>query len=867
VQIEQIKHHFAFGTCIAKSPLNSSSIYRNFILNHFEWAVCENESKWEENEKTQDSVSFADADTICNWCNSNGITMRGHCLFWEQWSHVQSWVQSLPYATYPTSSQLLTEVNEHIDDAVNHFKGKFVHWDVDNEMLPTGSDYEFYNRLGEAGRVHMFERARLRDPDCLLFMNEYSGNSFGGYDSGPYVSRANSLIGMGAPIDGLGIQGHLGADLTFDPVSYYNSVLQPLAAVGLPIWVTEFDASHSDENISADNIENYFRICFSHPSVEGIIMWGFMQGQMWRSNAYLITSSGTLTARGQRYEALMDEWTTEDSNATDGSGDVSFRGFHGTYEITLSYPGQTTEVHTIELEPGGTTALFEIETDIEVPIPDTTPPTPNPMTWSSYPTATGSSTITMTATTATDAESPPVRYYFECITDGSKTSDWQSSSTYVASSLTPSTSYSFRVKARDSAPALNETGWSSTQSATTEPPGTDVEILGSWATGTSHARESGNSRALIFIAHGESTSGDPNLTSVTYGGQTMTRIIEDSAIGSSYGNYVAAFILNEAGITAASNSTFVPTWSATTGAVAYSSVFLQNVSQTSLFGESDSAGTTSGTNPITTDPLATNDGDMVVLAATCSNLGTYTLGNGFTKGGGTDQQFGNSTTGGTGVAGYKAATGVSETPSADYSSTVGRQVIIGFVVQSGGAPDLAPKAPTGLVATAGNQTISLDWNDNTESDLAGYNVYRSTTSGGGYGKLNVALVSASDYVDNTVTNGIPYYYVVTAVDSNDHESGYSSEDTATPDYQNCDDVLEGGYGLASDLMGDCHVNFWDLKIMADYWLSTDCTEPDNCGGADFEPADGVVDFLDYSDFAEQWLLCNDPEEPSCTPNW
>jgi GH35 family endo-1,4-beta-xylanase len=854
VQIEQIGHHFAFGTCISYSPLNSNSNYRNFILDHFEWAVCENETKWTANEPSRDNETYIQADYIYNWCNSNGIKMRGHCLFWEQTSQVQSWVQSLSYATYPTPSDLLTEVDERIDSAVNHYKNKFHNWDVDNEML----NNSFYDRLGEGGRVHMFERAKLRDPSCGMFMNEYNGNSFGGYDSGPYVSRASSLISMGAPIDGLGIQAHLGANLTFDPALYYSNVLQPLATLGLPIWATEFDANHTDETISADNIENFFRICFSHPNVEGIIMWGFWQNSMWRKNAYLVDSSWNLTERGERYEALMDEWTTSDSNTTDTSGNVSFRGFHGTYEITLSYPGQTTEVHTIELEPGETTALFEIETDIEVPEPDTTPPTPNPMTWASYPTATGSSTITMTATTATDTESPPVQYYFECTNDGSKTSGWQSSSTYIASGLIPSTQYSFRVKARDSYTTPNETGWSSTQYATTEPPGTDVEILGSWEeeADLSRAKVAGTNRALIFIAHGE-RSGTMDLTAVTYGGRSMNEVV-DRYYYSGNGAYASAYILNEAGVAAATNNNFVVTWNNTPTEVKYASVFLQNVNQTTLTGATDYGEGTSST--VTTPALATNDGDMVIIAATCGNLGTYTMNNGFTLG------VNQSSVSSTGATGYKSATGVAETPSVTHNS-VNRQVIIGFVVKGAVVLDEPPAAPTGLAATAGNQTISLDWNDNTEPDLAGYNVYRSMTSGSGYSKLNVSLVSTSDYIDNTVTNGIPYYYVVTAVDSNDHESGYSSEDTATPDYQNCEDVLAGGYGLTSDLMSDCYVNFWDLKIMADYWLNTDCTELDNCEGADFEPTDGTVDLLDFSDFAQQWLLCNNPADSACIENW
>jgi unsaturated rhamnogalacturonyl hydrolase len=180
----------------------------------------------------------------------------------------------------------------------------------------------------------------------------------------------------------------------------------------------------------------------------------------------------------------------------------------------------------------------------------------------------------------------------------------------------------------------------------------------------------------------------------------------------------------------------------------------------------------------------------------------------------------------------------------------------------GDTNDTPPSAPTGLTATAGNDMVTLDWNDNSEADLDGYNVYRSLTSGSGYGKLNVTLLSTSDYVDNTAINGTTYYYVVTAADTNGNESSNSNEATATPWYQTCAELQAGGAGLESDLNGDCHINYRDLEVIANYWLSS-CTEPDNCGGADFEPRDGVVDLLDYGSFAIQWLECNDPEDPNC----
>jgi hypothetical protein len=87
-----------------------------------------------------------------------------------------------------------------------------------------------------------------------------------------------------------------------------------------------------------------------------------------------------------------------------------------------------------------------------------------------------------------------------------------------------------------------------------------------------------------------------------------------------------------------------------------------------------------------------------------------------------------------------------------------------------------------LTATANYETVSLQWNDNSEGDLAGYNIYRSTTSGTGYTKLNGPLLVTSDYTDNAVANYTSYFYVVTAVDIDANESGNSNQDSATPNH-------------------------------------------------------------------------------------
>jgi hypothetical protein len=204
--------------------------------------------------------------------------------------------------------------------------------------------------------------------------------------------------------------------------------------------------------------------------------------------------------------------------------------------------------------------------------------------------------------------------------------------------------------------------------------GDPIGIIGSWVTGTTHAKEAGTDRALVFIAHAE-RGGNITLNSVTYGGQTMTRVVDRIGTTGATRTYVAAFILNDAGISAATDTTFTPVWSAAPAGYAYSSVFLQNVNQATLTGATARNRTSSG-DTITTAVLTTSTGDMVIDAATCSNTGTYIVNNGFTEA--LEPSISNASA----VVGYKSTTGIDETPSVTHSSSNGRQSLIGFVVAS-----------------------------------------------------------------------------------------------------------------------------------------------------------------------------------------
>ena len=81
-------------------------------------------------------------------------------------------------------------------------------------------------------------------------------------------------------------------------------------------------------------------------------------------------------------------------------------------------------------------------------------------------------------------------------------------------------------------------------------------------------------------------------------------------------------------------------------------------------------------------------------------------------------------------------------------------------------------------AVTQTHTVALSWIASTTATVTGYNVYRSTTSGLGYVRINSSLVSLLAYTDSNVANGTTYYYVTTAVDGSGAESGFSNQATA-----------------------------------------------------------------------------------------
>jgi hypothetical protein len=223
------------------------------------------------------------------------------------------------------------------------------------------------------------------------------------------------------------------------------------------------------------------------------------------------------------------------------------------------------------------------------------------------------------------------------------------------------------------------------------PPESAVARLGSWTTGLSHTAAAGTDRLLVF-AVGYENGADPGVSAVSYGGQSLTRVT-GAVAGTSIFARVELWYLNEAGIAAATGTTFSVTWGgATPSQPMYAAATFANVNQGAPIGNSSTAFTDSSTpNPITTSVSVTS-GSMAVSAAISGNNGSYTWNNGWTEG--SDQTAGSTTT--MSSAEHAASAAGTDTASATHSSP-NRQAIV--------AATLSP-VPT-AVARVGSWTTGL----------------------------------------------------------------------------------------------------------------------------------------------------------------
>ncbi|EEC78937.1 hypothetical protein OsI_19379 [Oryza sativa Indica Group] len=327
---------FGVGAGVAASIVAGAAVRVVQMDNVFPLGTCINGSYWTEAQRGQ--LNYRDADALLDFCDRHGKPARGHCIFWVVDGDVQQWIKDLG------RDDLAAAVQGRLNGLLSRYAGRFPHYDVNNEMLH-GRFYR--DRLGDDAAALMFREAARLDLGAQLFVNDYNVECANDPNATPekYVELVDALRRGGAAVGGIGIQGHV----SNPSGEVICDALDKLATTGLPVWITELDVGEPDVSLRADDLEVVLHEAYAHPAVAGVVLWGFMQGRMWRQDASLVNADGTINEAGQRLVDLRREWTSDARGTVDGDGNFRFRGYHGTYVVQVTTAaGKTLKTFTVD---------------------------------------------------------------------------------------------------------------------------------------------------------------------------------------------------------------------------------------------------------------------------------------------------------------------------------------------------------------------------------------------------------------------------------------------------------------------------------------------------------------------------------------
>lgn len=353
-----VKHAFAFGTCVPSAVLLSggNDKFKQIIPELFNVATLENDLKWVPlSGDWGPDFTLDRAKQGVRWLHDKGISVRGHTLVWPGWRYLPKFLHQ--YKSDPI--QLRIEVQRHLHEVAVEMEETLVHWDVVNEPV---DNHDILDILGPEVMVDWFKEVRAAAPSSKLFINDYAILA-GGHSTTAHRDQYEKIIEMlvdkGAPLDGIGMQSHFDGLLT-GPEDMLV-ILDRYAKYGVPIWATEFDVDIGDEEVSGKFTRDFYTTLFSHPSVEGIVMWGFWDGLHWKNNAPMYRLDWTLKPSGEAIrELLLKTWCTNVRGTTDAQGIYTTCGFLGKYMIQVSAGGKTKSIDA-QLEAGGSDVVVTID--------------------------------------------------------------------------------------------------------------------------------------------------------------------------------------------------------------------------------------------------------------------------------------------------------------------------------------------------------------------------------------------------------------------------------------------------------------------------------------------------------------------------
>jgi GH35 family endo-1,4-beta-xylanase len=359
--IRQVGSSFGFGCSLPffKSPdVDTHADYKppavtppelNSFLNVFNYSVIAFSGQWRFTEPRQGQVNYADLDQYVSWCQEHTIRCEFHFITGYQ----PTWFKILSPADQ--TRVLLARTR----DLENRYGNRISDWQL------------LSDRIGLDQVAQVFAEMRKAEPHVRLGLADEvrfspaQGAAKTQSATMTCIEDLRQLRQKNVQVDFLSIEARhptglwaSGSDIyaALDAISRENVPVH-IAEFGVPIgariegdviegrWTPELQASY---------YEHFLTICFSHPNVEAINIMGigpttWMEGQGLLDEHYEPTPAFNALQR-----LIGRQWRTQLSGVLGFDGAASFRGFHGAYQMTLTFPNGRTAETAFTLAPHGT---------------------------------------------------------------------------------------------------------------------------------------------------------------------------------------------------------------------------------------------------------------------------------------------------------------------------------------------------------------------------------------------------------------------------------------------------------------------------------------------------------------------------------
>ncbi len=333
VKIELIKHDFDFGATISSKDVVNNTLAYQKLKEYFDICVFENDLKirqWQQPKRRAMTLKALDILKL------DGLKVKGHVLIWPGFKYMPKKIKQ-----NQDNPELVKKIIlNHVRGILRKTKGKIDIWDVVNEAY-TNKDLQ---RITGSEKIlyQGFRIVKKMQPGAKRFANEYGIISQGGINREKqkwyykFIKRLDNRTG--GLVDGIGIQSHIGNDLT-SPERILE-ILDYYAKLDKEISISEFTLDVKDPELREQYTRDFMIAAFSHPSVTQFIFWGMIRNK--KEKVDLFNPDGTPGAMGRAFlDLTQNVWTTKTETQTDKRGKLKTRGFYGIYQYQIEVNGKT----------------------------------------------------------------------------------------------------------------------------------------------------------------------------------------------------------------------------------------------------------------------------------------------------------------------------------------------------------------------------------------------------------------------------------------------------------------------------------------------------------------------------------------------